>query len=358
MIPGLIDAHIHIWDQILLPELLYEGITTVREMGTQLAWIKGFKEMIEAGIRHGPRIVIGGFLGGSQIYPWMANDTPISNLYGEDGANRALSLARGFDLDFIKMLMPVNSYSGAKFIRMAHEMGFPVSSHNGYPLPLAAAGIDSKEHTNLMGIGLGPRISGVLQDDIIQMSEKSKIDIVPTISLIRRFQAAIDGSLLEKTRESPFLSGLSTYDVLYTYYRSPALEKQFQNDILAGRENLSEFHKSDIRVAAGTDNLNFWTPWALQTELEEYVLAGYSPMEAIKTATQNAAQVLRAEKETGTIQVGKLADIVILDANPLEDIKNLKEIWKVIQGGKVVDREALENWKKNETEELAVIGKK
>lgn len=64
VIPGMIDAHIHLWDQVLLPGLLYEGVTTVREMGTQLAWVKGFQELVEAGFQAGPRIVLGGMVGG------------------------------------------------------------------------------------------------------------------------------------------------------------------------------------------------------------------------------------------------------------------------------------------------------
>jgi imidazolonepropionase-like amidohydrolase len=98
-------------------------------------------------------------------------------------------------------------------------------------------------------------------------------------------------------------------------------------------------------------------PWALHRELEEFVASGLSPLEAITAGSLNAARVLRAEKEIGTVEEGKLADLIILDANPLEDIRNTRKIWKVIQGGKVVDRDALQNWTKREAEEVVNIGK-
>jgi imidazolonepropionase-like amidohydrolase len=120
---------------------------------------------------------------------------------------------------------------------------------------------------------------------------------------------------------------------------------------------VAKFHKAGVKLAAGTDIPIFWIPWALHTELEALVQSGLTPMEAIIAATQNAARVLRAEREIGTIEVGKLADFVILDANPLDDIRNARKIWKVIQGGKMVDREALKNWIKHEAEKVANIGK-
>jgi len=190
VIPGMIDAHMHVWGQKLLSELLYEGITTVRDMGTAPAWANGFQELVEAGIQAGPRIVLGGF----QLLPSLIDSSipvgsypPWGDPDGEDGAARALSLAQAFDLDFIKMYWPANSYSGAKFIDMAHELGFPVSSHLGYPLPLVAAGIDSKEHTRRLGSVLGPRFGGALYDDIVQIIKEGRIGIVPTISMTQRF---------------------------------------------------------------------------------------------------------------------------------------------------------------------------
>jgi len=349
VIPGMIDSHMHIWDKVLLPELLYEGITTIRETGTgQVAWLKGFQELVAAGIQSGPRIV----LGFSIAFPWLGSSSqPIGHPYGETSVIRALSLAGGFDFDFVKVFMPLNAYSGNKCIQMAHERKFPVSSHNGYPLSLVASGVDSKEHAVGM-LALGPRVGGALHDDIIQLTKASGMGIVPTLYAV----AGPFRTESEETKNSPFLSWLPGFVELVG--RSPASERRLRKEMLVGRDNATRLYRAGVPLAVGTDIPSApWTPWALHKELEEYVAAGLSPLEAIMTATRNGARLLRAEREIGTIEAGKLADLVILDANPLEDIKNTRKIWKVIQGGKVVDRDALLNWTKREAEEVALIGK-
>jgi len=357
VIPGLIDAHVHVWDQVLLPELLYEGITTVRDMGSQLAWVKGFQDLVEAGIQAGPRIVLGGFQLGPSLIP---SSQPIGNTHGEDAFIRVLSLAQAFEIGFIKMFWPINPYSGARFIEMAHELGFPISSHFGYPLPLVAAGIDSKEHLIGWDGATGPRFGGVhcgvFYDDIIQLTKGSGMSIVPTIDISPRSLAADhEKSILEEAKTSPFLN--DRLDSFMPRSRPFAKQRRDKKNTLIGRENLARFYKAGVFLAAGTDYPFYWIPWMLHRELEEYVRAGMSPLEAIMTATRNAAHLLRAENDTGTIEEGKLADLLILNANPLEDIRNTRKIWKVIQGGKVVDRDALKNWLKCEAEEVANIGK-
>jgi imidazolonepropionase-like amidohydrolase len=76
-------------------------------------------------------------------------------------------------------------------------------------------------------------------------------------------------------------------------------------------------------------------------ELEQLVAAGLSPLEAIRAGTSGAAQILGAEKELGTIEVGKWADLVFLDADPLADIRNTRRIWNVMHNGHLVDRSAI-----------------
>jgi len=93
------------------------------------------------------------------------------------------------------------------------------------------------------------------------------------------------------------------------------------------------------QIGTGTDIP--MVPGAIHLELEELVASGLSPMEALLAATSHAAHVIGAEEEIGTIEVGKWADLILLDADPLEDIRNTRRIWKVVQGGRVVDREAL-----------------
>jgi imidazolonepropionase-like amidohydrolase len=98
-------------------------------------------------------------------------------------------------------------------------------------------------------------------------------------------------------------------------------------------------HEGGVRVATGTDASGL--PGAIHLELENLVAAGLTPLEAIAAATGDAARMVGAEVDIGTITVGKHADLILLDGDPLEDIRNTRRISQVIKGGRVVDRAAL-----------------
>ena len=98
-------------------------------------------------------------------------------------------------------------------------------------------------------------------------------------------------------------------------------------------------HDAGVRLAAGTDAAHL--PGAIHLELEDLVAAGLTPLEAIAAATGGAARVLGADEEIGTIAVGKHADLILLDGDPLQDIRDTRKISHVIRGGRVVDRAAL-----------------
>lgn len=114
-----------------------------------------------------------------------------------------------------------------------------------------------------------------------------------------------------------------------------------------------KMHKSGINIMAGTDTPIFYlTPGrSLHQELVELVEAGLSPLEAIKTATLNPAKFFELEDELGTIEEGKWADLVILNANPLENIKNTMQINGIIKQGNYFDRNKLDQILKRLDEE-------
>ena len=97
-------------------------------------------------------------------------------------------------------------------------------------------------------------------------------------------------------------------------------------------------HERGVTLLAGTDRLS---GVSLHWELEYFVQAGIPPLDVLRIATQGGAAAVGAEEHLGTLEVGKLADIVLLDANPLDDIKNTQTIWRVIKGGWVFDPEKL-----------------
>jgi imidazolonepropionase-like amidohydrolase len=102
-------------------------------------------------------------------------------------------------------------------------------------------------------------------------------------------------------------------------------------------------HRLGVRLLAGTDppiQVSF-SGVSLHWELEHLVQAGIPPLEVLRIATQEAAAAVGAEDDLGTLEAGKLADLVLLDANPLENIRNTQTIWRVIKGGWLFDPEKL-----------------
>lgn len=128
-------------------------------------------------------------------------------------------------------------------------------------------------------------------------------------------------------------------------------KKQSAGEIQADRRRfqkhlqvLEQMHSAGVPIIAGTDVLNpFCLPgFSLHTELELMVKAGLSPADALQTATINAARFQNQAQTMGSIAVGKLADVVLLSANPLDEITNTRKIETVIYRGKVMDREKLD----------------
>ena len=125
-------------------------------------------------------------------------------------------------------------------------------------------------------------------------------------------------------------------------YGDPAFAaKEFQKDL----EVVGAMQKAGVGILAGTDTSNpYCMPgFSLHDELGLLVKAGLTPMEALQTATLNPARFSGSEKDFGTIEVGKVADLVLLDANPLDDIANTKKINSVIYGGKLFPRAELDH---------------
>jgi hypothetical protein len=115
--------------------------------------------------------------------------------------------------------------------------------------------------------------------------------------------------------------------------------KQFKRNL----ELVGAMHRAGVGILAGTDVLNpyCFPGLSLHDELELLVEAGLSPMAALQTATRNPAEYLQQLKDFGTVEQGKVADLVLLEADPLEDIKNTRKIASVIVGGKLLNRETL-----------------
>jgi imidazolonepropionase-like amidohydrolase len=113
-----------------------------------------------------------------------------------------------------------------------------------------------------------------------------------------------------------------------------------------------EMQKAGVKILAGTDSpAPYVFPGSsLHDELQLLVESGLSPMEALQAATSHPAEFIHTSKDSGTLEVGKFADLLLLDANPLENISNTRKIHAVILRGKLLDRSTLDQLLENETQ--------
>ncbi|MGB2635651.1 MAG: amidohydrolase family protein [Candidatus Acidiferrum sp.] len=131
------------------------------------------------------------------------------------------------------------------------------------------------------------------------------------------------------------------------------MEKEFNTDDLETRKKFLDkelevvqlLHKAGVPFLAGTDTppgVYIFPGFSLHEELQRFVAAGFTPLEALQTATLNPARFFQMEDQLGTIEKGKFADLVFLDANPLEDIRNTQKVTAVILNGKYISKADLQ----------------
>lgn len=366
LIPGLWDMHVHLvfgdWfpdaKDISLPLFIASGVTSVRDMGSELDVVQDWRNEIEAGRMIGPRILTSGPMldGPKPRFPSsIAIATP------EDG-RQAVNHLKDRGADFIKLqsLIPRDAVLAiaeeAKKQEMAFEGHVPDAMRAS---EMSEAGMKSFEH--LIGIFEG---SSPAEDDFLK-GGKTEGKFLATYEEAR---AASLAALLAKnhTWQCPTLvweRGGNLLDVSHFSGDTrvkyvPALWKSktwkrfteeitqgYGTDDLATRrkfiakelEVVRMLHKAGVEFLAGTDTpagVRIFPGFSLHEELQRFVAAGFTPLEALQTATLNPVRFFGMDGQLGAIEEGKLADLVLLTANPLEDISNTQKIAGVFFNGR------------------------
>ena len=335
VIPGLIDLHAHAYRPDLLPGFLYFGITSVRDQGASMAPLVAYSDAIAAGALPGPRVGYGGF----QFYSdWPLDDEQARGIEPEadpDHVKRAVTLAEAFGAQHIKTRTFRRWDINARMIAEAHRRGMRATGHCAHQLPLVAAGMDAKEHIGLCET----RGDTYLYDDLIQLFRAANIGVVPTIAYVD-FAVRLNErpALLDDDEElARFLPERESF--AWMLKLSQAARQEWAEDVKRAREATAKLSRAGVTIGTGTD---IWQiPTGVHMELEQLVAAGLTPAQAIRAATADAARILGADKDLGTIEAGKWADLVLLDDDPLVDIRNTRRIWRVVHDGRVVDRPAI-----------------
>jgi imidazolonepropionase-like amidohydrolase len=384
--PGLVDMHVHVYTpEKWHPELfLAAGVTTVLDLGGQLHDVAAYRAAVESGTRRGPRMLYTGpMLEEGEVYTGFAGFCRRFDAVRVEAEVDALADA---GVDGIKLYVTVRPDTARRACVRAHARGLPVFMHQHATCgaEAALAGVDSVEHVNVFGqlapqgfelaepaklnpfeyggwlwrwLGdLEPRSDAVrrLYDDLIAAG--TALD--PTLVLYAARPSAIgddvgDTSMddPERTRLLPLLPAHVARELVtrWTERRGAArgASEAAKHRMRRAWDNIlalvGGFHRAGGTVLAGTDcpNVAIVSGFSLHRELELLVRAGLSPLEAIVAATRRPAERLGKRDVFGTIAPGQAADLLVLTADPLADIRNIRRIERVIARGVVHDPDTL-----------------
>lgn len=382
LIPGLWDMHVHTLQEgrpkLFFPLFIANGITGVRDMGSspsELESVTMLREQIDGGKLLGPRMVAAGPLvdGPSPMFPELS--IAASN---ETEARQAVEDLQNAGADFIKVysLLPRVAYFA--LADEAKRRNIPFAGHvpeSVSALEASDAGQRSIEH--LSGVRVACSTSEAeLRQELIEARAKSDASLlyrvlryvyaksketyseekaeslfsrfvandtwqVPTL-VVARFLAQIDTDPKQgpgqALRSSEGLKNDRRLELTKDEFESVSTSTQNAFDLVIAMMRVG------VRFMAGTDAPNpLVVPGrSLHDELELLVQAGFTPLEALQCATRNPAEYLGRLATLGTVEKGKMADLVLLDANPLENISNTRKIRAVIVNGQILLRPQLD----------------
>ncbi|WP_263385108.1 amidohydrolase family protein [Granulicella arctica] len=337
--PGLIESHSHLQKDYGEAEhraWLAFGITTVRSPGSTPYEAVEDVEANESGVRPGPRLFSTGYL-----YEWGRTYYKMGIAISSPAhLELELQLTKALQHDLLKSYVRLPDLQQKRVVEFAHSIGIPVTTHEIYPA--AFLGVDATEHiTATSRRGYSPK-QGTLQrsyDDVVQLFGQSQRYLTPTASApgLKKLFAS-EPELKNDPRFNIFAEWLRLQATGQVEGegggrggRAGARAAAARSGIGGVKMAIDAMH-AGAKIVAGTDTPN---AFALHGELQTYVMAGMTPYEALKAATVTPAEALNLD--AGSIEVGKLADIDIVDGNPLEDIANAHKIKSVIANGRLFE---------------------
>jgi imidazolonepropionase-like amidohydrolase len=382
LIPGLWDMHVHLVNEDYLKLFVVNGVTGIREMHAFFPeGILGMRKAVAEGKMVGPRIVAAYAIvdGPNPVWP-----SSLTAKNAEEG-RKAVQTLKSKGADFVKVYskLPREAYlaiaAEAKQqnlafaghvpesvrAREAAEVGQRTMEHL-YGVWNASSTQEEKLRQELLQVmeGQGGAAGNVAMTMIrnqvkaiettdaakraalLKLFAERKTYQVPTLTVLRAI-ASLDKEEFTKDERLKYMPNYITQMWSPTTVRSENLKKLLPASRRIYQEALhlvGAMHKAGVPILAGTDTTNpyCFPGFSLHDELALLVEAGLSPHAALQSATRLPAECLELEKECGTIAVGKRADVVLLDANPLQDIRHTKKIAGVCVAGRWLDRSALD----------------
>jgi imidazolonepropionase-like amidohydrolase len=374
LIPGLVDMHVHLFNNSshrppndwMFPLFVANGVTGVREMLSlpeQIAQIARWRDAVEKGELIAPRVLAAG------VAVWAKDDA---------AARQQVRAAKTAGADFIKVFSELPAPQWRAVLDEAHVLGIAVDGHVPADVALtdsARAGQRTAEHlmqayeacSSIEARALKER-AGLAGDKAVALRDEQEREILETFdaSACKRAATSVAAAQqvqvptlvlahFENSRAGVDLAADPRWPLLRAdeqarWQRALADNTPEDAKLAASRWDIScrivrALHAAGVPILAGTDTpmpLNY-PGYSLHDELELLVSCGLSNAEALRSATSGPADLLKLMATTGSVDLGKRADLVLLDADPLNDIHNLRRIQAVILAGRVLPRDKLDH---------------
>ena len=350
LLPGLIDMHVHLdgpadiggyngleftdsfWGMTAVKnahDMLDAGFTTVRNVGSSDRNDIGLKQAIEAGYAVGPRIVPAGYALGATGGHCDSTFFPPS-FEKEDAKKEGI----GDTPDELRYQVRRQRKYGAEVIKVCATGG--VFSRNTEPGQLQVSEVELRaiaDEAHQWGLRVAAHAHGAAG---IRAAINAGIDTIEHASLVDD-----EGIRLAVARKQPVWFSMDIYNTEYTQSegaKNGVLEDNLRKDreiAQAQRDNFRKAHKAGVRMVFGSD-AGVMPHGQVGKQFRVMVEYGMTPIEAIQAATRNAAQALNREKDVGAIAVGRYADIIAVDGDPLTDVRQLEDVDAVVKGGVLV----------------------
>lgn len=336
VVPGLWDMHAHFQQAEWGPAYLAAGVTTVRDCGNELAFIEGIRNAIDGGKGIGPKILMAGIIDGKgpMALGVIQADT-------REEAIKAVDTYKAKGFDQIKVYSSVKPAILKAICEEAHKQGLTVTGHVPMNMDLKAAADSGMNMVN--HVPFVKAIMKINKDKTIAFDDSLSI---AAIKFIRERGLVVDPTLgvyelmLRNLKDDITRLEPAFYTLplpLQTQFKTTGVDSAtaaaYAPVLKSHGVLVKKLYDAGVPVIAGTD-MGF-PGFSLIRELELYVESGLTPAEAIKTATVVPAQVMGIGGKTGSIAVGKNADLIIIQGNPLDNISSLRQLEMVIKGGKI-----------------------
>ncbi|ASU33331.1 amidohydrolase family protein [Mucilaginibacter xinganensis] len=342
ILPGLWDMHAHFEQVEWGPAYLAAGATTVRDCGNEFSFINAVQSAIDNGKGIGPKILKAGIIDGK-------GPMALGIIQADTKEEAIKEVDRYKENGFVQ----IKIYSSVKpaivkaICEEAHRLGLTVTGHipNGMTLQ---AGVDS-------GMNMVNHVQYVYtimkrnKDRSINFEDSTSI---AAIKFIKQHNVVIDPTVgvfemfFRSTKDDITIMEPAFYSLplpLQAIFKNtgtePATAQKLKPIWDSFQKIVKVLYDNGVTIVAGTDQ--GFPGYSLDRELELYVQAGLTPIQAIGTATITPATVMKMDKQSGSIEPGKDADLVIIDGDPLTNIRDIRKVTTVIKAGKIYDPAAL-----------------